>query len=757
MSNSSEFRVKAGMFLYRFAWSVELLAAAVGLSLAWLFLFIQVDIQKQDGNLSPNDWMLAFVAAIPFVMVAVIELTKIPLAFACYLSTSRMAKYLFGITLFLISIITFETFTNGFGQYIQVQLKAIKKVQHSMTTIGNEIENLKREKDNLSGLSRQAINDASTDRIIKLNKSQREGIQNIDEELRREQDRLGGPKLNLLQEELIQLRIDDEKLENNFRYKRGEIENNYDGQLKEASSTIKESKYNINSKMSNIDQTIKDIRKKIDKKENEIRVEEGKSIAGSDAEKRIINKFLDRRKKVEELSKDKKSSIKQRVVDLEEQVKNLKLEKGGKFFGDFDGTLGEEIEKKKAEIDELSKKLMNSNSEALIKGIDADEVKAISSIQNEKKTEKRNVIARLQDEIQQLKDNEEKYGREAKNLVEAGKINVLTEQNRAKAARQSIIERLQDAIRQLKEDEEKYSNSKKILERSLSGISLRAQRKNYLMEKNTEVGTLEGNYNGERLKLSQLIKQKETEIKQILTNQEAELIPRERALKLKKEDLEANTNRQKAVVNSIKEKRFAEFELRDANLHKVNSRLIELKNIYTDHEEKLVEEAEKNPIGQWSILLFGNAQPENIRLVTLVWFGSIAAITAWTGTVLAFGSLVLRFGHTERHKRDPSKMGRTFHRLFVDARKYLRKPRIKEIRTEVEKLVEVIKEVPVDKVVIQEVPREVIRKEVIHVPIATDDLTILKINNMTTQQTKSRSAGVSEIKSEIDDTKNLKD
>ena len=342
-------------------------------------------------------------------------------------------------------------------------------------------------------------------------------------------------------------------------------------------------------------------------------------------------------------------------------------------------------------------------------------------------------------------------------MVEAGKINVLTEQNRAKAARQSIIERLQDAIRQLKEDEEKYSNSKKILERSLSGISLRAQRKNYLMEKNTEVGTLEGNYNGERLKLSQLIKQKETEIKQILTNQEAELIPRERALKLKKEDLEANTNRQKAVVNSIKEKRFAEFELRDANLHKVNSRLIELKNIYTDHEEKLVEEAEKNPIGQWSILLFGNAQPENIRLVTLVWFGSIAAITAWTGTVLAFGSLVLRFGHTERHKRDPSKMGRTFHRLFVDARKYLRKPRIKEIRTEVEKLVEVIKEVPVDKVVIQEVPREVIRKEVIHVPIATDDLTILKINNMTTQQTKSRSAGVSEIKSEIDDTKNLKD
>jgi hypothetical protein len=801
MSIPVEFREKAGMFLYRFAWSVELLAAAVGISLAWLFLFIQIDLQKQDGNLSPNDWMLAFVAAIPFVMVAVIELTKIPLAFACYLSTSRMSKYLFGITLFLISIITFETFTNGFGQYIQVQLKAIKKVQHSMVKTENEIKNLNREKGDLAGLSRQAINDAYTNRIIKINKMKGEEIQAIDEELKREQDRLGGPKLNILQAEVARLRIDVEKMENNFKGKRREIEISYDDHLKEVSSVIKESKSSINSKisdinqtikdirnkidkkeneirveegksivgdtagirkamvkkLSNMDQTIKDIRNKIDKKENEIRVEEGKSIVGSDAEKRIVDKFLTRRKKVEELSESRKSSIKNRIAGLEKQVKDLNAEKEGSFLGDLGGTLGGKIESKKAEIDELSKTLMNSNSQALIKNIDADETKEISIIQNSKKAEKENIITRLQGQIKQLKDDTESYEREGKNIMAEGQANVLAEQDRVKTEKQSIIERLQDGIKQLKEDEEKNRDRKQKLENSLRGVTLGAQRNDYLRKKNSEISLLEGGYSGNRAKVKKLIKQKEADIRQILTSQEAELIPRERALKLKKEDLEASFAKQLAEENSIKKKLFAEFELRDSNLHKINSQLTELNNKYSDHEEKLAEEAEKNPIGQWSIFLFGNAYPENIRLVSLVWFGSIAAITAWTGTVLAFGSLVLRFGQTEKHKRDPSNIERTFHRLFVDARKYLRKPRIKEIKTEVEKLVEVIKEVPVDRVVIQEVPREVIRKEVIHVPIATDDLTILDINNLTSKQTKSRSAGASKKRSKIDDTKNSED
>jgi 5'-3' exonuclease len=61
--------------------------------------------------------------------------------------------------------------------------------------------------------------------------------------------------------------------------------------------------------------------------------------------------------------------------------------------------------------------------------------------------------------------------------------------------------------------------------------------------------------------------------------------------------------------------------------------------------------------------------------------------------------------------------------IFAATFKKLRKP--KKV-VEVTKIVEIIKEVPVDKVVFQEVPVEVVRKEVIHTPIYTNDPDLLK-------------------------------
>ncbi|KZZ13680.1 hypothetical protein A3749_26155 [Oleiphilus sp. HI0078] len=50
-----------------------------------------------------------------------------------------------------------------------------------------------------------------------------------------------------------------------------------------------------------------------------------------------------------------------------------------------------------------------------------------------------------------------------------------------------------------------------------------------------------------------------------------------------------------------------------------------------------------------------------------------------------------------------------------------RRPVIKEVATEV------IKEVPVEKVVKVEVPVEIIKKEIVHVPLYTEDKSLLKL------------------------------
>ena len=124
----------------------------------------------------------------------------------------------------------------------------------------------------------------------------------------------------------------------------------------------------------------------------------------------------------------------------------------------------------------------------------------------------------------------------------------------------------------------------------------------------------------------------------------------------------------------------------------------------------------------------------HIKIIAIIWFGSLAAITAWLGTVLAFASLVLRYSHEKEHK--PSRLSRTIQKFFADARRYKRKPKIKEIIKEVEKIIEVIKEVPVTKIEIKEVPKEVIRKQIVHVPIATDDLTILDFKDSLSNKSK---------------------
>ena len=115
---------KAGRFLLVFAWIIEICAASVGLLFAWLTLN-----SKTSGLETTNDQLTVILAAIPFLIVAIVELTKIPLASACYFSTSLLHKYAFGISLLLVSFITFETFANGFQLNLHLQLKDLSKLQ----------------------------------------------------------------------------------------------------------------------------------------------------------------------------------------------------------------------------------------------------------------------------------------------------------------------------------------------------------------------------------------------------------------------------------------------------------------------------------------------------------------------------------------------------------------------------------------------------------------------------------------------------
>jgi hypothetical protein len=99
------------------------------------------------------------------------------------------------------------------------------------------------------------------------------------------------------------------------------------------------------------------------------------------------------------------------------------------------------------------------------------------------------------------------------------------------------------------------------------------------------------------------------------------------------------------------------------------------------------------------------------------------------GIFLAFGAFILKYSGEEfksLKKRGSGPIGRAFRKTLASRRKKYNSPKIitKIKEVEVDKIVK--ETVEVDKVVYQEVPKEVVRKEVIHVPIYTNDPDLIK-------------------------------
>jgi hypothetical protein len=692
MSTSIEPRVKAGKFLLKLAWFIEIGAALVGLALAWFILFAQIEnIKNPDGSLSTKDQIIVFVAAIPFVIIAIVELTKIPLATACYFSTSRLAKYVFGFSLFLLSIITFETFINGFQQNIQVRLAGIKKIQLSMRKAETEIKTLEVEKIALTGLTRQEIEKSYSDKIIELTKRQQTEIDAIEAIMEKERKRLGGSKPKVLRQEIDDLKNESMLEKNRYQSMRDEAVRRYEQQLKAISSDTEGIKKDLVDRISALDKEINNISSKKDKKENEIKVVENESIVGSKEEKVIQDKFKEQRARVEEIIESEKVANKQRADELNASLQELKKERADNFLPHPD--LDVKIEKKELDLEEISINRMSLNIKTQSKELDDQEKKAILDVRNRIKAEKTKRIERLQNE---------------KNLLTRQEIEL-------KSQKDSLAQQL-------------TSTTKGNQSANLSNKSAEEMRR--LNDEQVE----------KQKQRTLLIKNNEDELVQIMALNQTELIPKENAHTKEIDNISEKIRKTKQDEEDFKTKNISDLNRRDFRLGEIRDLTIDLKKKQSEDEGRLMEEGGKTQIGQWSMFFFDNIDPKNVRLVSIVWFGSIAAITAWTGTLLAFASLVLRFGHEKGHR--PSRLIRTLQHFFIDARKYIRKPRIKEIEKEVVKIVEVIKEVPVTKVVTQEVIKEVIRKEVIHVPIASDDLTILNIksnkSNKASKDTKNK-------------------
>jgi hypothetical protein len=118
-----------------------------------------------------------------------------------------------------------------------------------------------------------------------------------------------------------------------------------------------------------------------------------------------------------------------------------------------------------------------------------------------------------------------------------------------------------------------------------------------------------------------------------------------------------------------------------------------------------------------------------VNLVAQIWFGSLAMVIAITGILLALASEVVKDPiHNRKVTAGSYKSNFSSIRslaLAINRRLRSRPKTIIEIK-------ELIREVPVEKIVFRDKIQEVIKKEVIHVPIYTNDPSLLRKQDVPT-------------------------
>ena len=128
-----------GQFTYRGAWALEIIAASMGLLTA---LILGMQAYQDSDSAVPLD---AVLMAIPFVMVAFAELTKIPIATLLFVAPI-IYKPFAALALFLLAFITFETVVGGLTTALSQRQEAFRNIENKIDELEAKVISLRSEK-----------------------------------------------------------------------------------------------------------------------------------------------------------------------------------------------------------------------------------------------------------------------------------------------------------------------------------------------------------------------------------------------------------------------------------------------------------------------------------------------------------------------------------------------------------------------------------------------------------------------------------
>ena len=145
------------------AWIVEIIAAFIGLMVAWSMGYQTYELYSKEFGVFPTSKVFDLVlAALPFIMVAAVELLKIPICYLVYINRSFRIQVVYALVLALLTFITFETLITGFErQYSNISTQ-VKIPLSKLTVVEKNIAYIEKEIAKLKNTSIESINKQAT-------------------------------------------------------------------------------------------------------------------------------------------------------------------------------------------------------------------------------------------------------------------------------------------------------------------------------------------------------------------------------------------------------------------------------------------------------------------------------------------------------------------------------------------------------------------------------------------------------------------
>ena len=289
--------------------------------------------------------------------------------------------------------------------------------------------------------------------------------------------------------------------------------------------------------------------------------------------------------------------------------------------------------------------------------------------------------------------------------------------------RTGVIERHNREIKAL-------SNEAKQLRESLQSISLSKRSSLPTKERKNEIRAEKSKYSLKAEKIDALIRKKAKLISEVVSIRQKDVDKFVAFIDEEIKRINYNFDMQEKENLNVRKNSIEEFHEYESIIAGINKDLDSLDEERTKLRSAINLKAEDTQVYRIAMWWTGNesaadVNKKDVSLTAFIWFGSLSAIAAFTGIILAIASYAVTYEVSEKYPPKWQKLYDVLRRYILFLRKKKRAPTVikKVIKEQIP--VEIIKEVPVEKVVLRDKPIEIIKKEIVHVPMYTNDPKLL--------------------------------